>query len=847
MERRDSSLHPRRRRKEQGPVQYLLWWLYHLVILPADEALAWPKWLLRITRPIARYLGHRLGISERESIRAWVTSVLFIQPTVTPSPRVEERRRPPMRHPGAMLDLLSLATRPLSLRLRARASLMLNRYADQVGSSWQAAETPMRAVAIAIGLLVLAIVATTPLSIRDQLLLGACLWVLALAVRRITRRASNLILIGLSVLASLRYIWWRVSQTLDPSSAVDLTLGIGLLAAEAYTWTILLIGFLQNARPLGRQPVALPTDVTTWPAVDVMVPTYNEPLSVIKPTVLAALSLDWPADRLQVCVLDDGAREEVRVFAESVGARYIARTSHEGAKAGNINHALKLTTGEFVAIFDCDHIPVRAFLTTTLGWMVREPQCALVQTPHHFFSPDPFERNLGTFRQIPSEGGLFYGLVQEGNDFWNAAFFCGSCAVLRREPLMAIGGLAAETVTEDAHTALRLHRHGCTSAYLRCVLAGGLAVETFAAHVKQRIRWARGMAQIFRLDNPFSGKGLKPSQRLCYANAMLHFFGGLPRLVFLTAPLAYLYFKIHLLNASALLLAAYALPHLLQSAIANANMQGRFRHTVWNEAYETALSWYIAIPTLMALINPKGASFNVTAKGGRIENDFYDWRIAMPYLVLALANLGGIVLAVPSLLFWNAFESGTVLVNLVWALFNFVLLGVVLGVAAETSQRRTAHRVTREFSAVVELADGQRLDCSTVDFSMTGLRLRLPPGHTIQAGDPLRVILQQAAGENRFPGEVLQSRDGIIRIRLDEMHNAVQRDYVQCTFARADVWQGWNDKATRDKPLRSLAEVLSFGIFGYRALARRAMTQLKKLLFPVAARTVAPATVRDRR
>ena len=59
---------------------------------------------------------------------------------------------------------------------------------------------------------------------------------------------------------------------------------------------------------------------------------------------------------------------------------------------------------------------------------LRDPKCALVQTPHHFFSPDPFERNLGTFREIPNEGNLFYGLVQSGNDLWNATFFCGSCA-----------------------------------------------------------------------------------------------------------------------------------------------------------------------------------------------------------------------------------------------------------------------------------------------------------------------------------------------------------------------------------------------------------------------------------
>ncbi len=126
------------------------------------------------------------------------------------------------------------------------------------------------------------------------------------------------------------------------------------------------------------------------------------------------------------------------------------------------------------------------------GGFLKDDKLALVQTPHHFFSPDPFERNLANFRDVPSEGNLFYGLVQDGNDMWDATFFCGSCAVLRRSALEEIGGVAVETVTEDAHTFLKLHRLGYRSAYLRQPVSAGLATESLSAHVGQRIRWARG-------------------------------------------------------------------------------------------------------------------------------------------------------------------------------------------------------------------------------------------------------------------------------------------------------------------------------------------------------------------
>jgi cellulose synthase (UDP-forming) len=474
-----------------------------------------------------------------------------------------------------------------------------------------------------------------------------------------------------------------------------------------------------------------------------------------------------------------------------------------------------ITRGEFIAIFDCDHIPVRSFLTTTMGWFDRDPRCAMMQTPHHFFSPDPFERNLGTFRRVPNEGNLFYGLIQDGNDLWNATFFCGSCAVLRRGPLLEVGGIAVETVTEDAHTALKLHRLGYSTAYLRQVLAGGLATESLSGHIGQRIRWARGMAQIFRLDNPLTGPGLSVFQRLCYLNAMLHFFSGVPRLVFLTAPLAYLFFQFHIINAAALMLAAYAVPHLVQSSLANSHLQGRWRHSFWNEAYEAVLSWYIALPTTVALINPRLGKFNVTAKGGLVENDFFDWRISAPYLVLVTLNFMGALIAIPRMLFWNSFEADTVIINLVWTLFNLILLGAVLGVAAETRQVRTVPRVTKSQPAMLYRSDGTQLACESEDFSMHGLGLRTDVPLRVERGDLLSVGLRSDDREYIFPVEVAGARGNRIGLQLRELTIRQEQDYVRCTFGAPDAWSDWDRATQADAPLASFVEVFSFGATGY--------------------------------
>jgi cellulose synthase (UDP-forming) len=793
-------------------------WLWHLIVLPPGAARPWPQWMIRFIRPGVFALAKQLRVSNPSSVRSWVLSLLLVDPPQGTWASPETYAAGAKRKPPSLRALLHQATYPYIMPIAWSASQKLESASLALSRAYSQLHVAVRYALIGAAVLAFIITATTPLSLGQQLIVLTAMWILTLLVRQLSGYGPAIILMSVSVLASSRYIWWRLTQTTDQDSTLEAVLGFGLLAAEFYTWIVLVLGYIQNARPLRRKPAPLPADRRSWPTVDIYIPTYNEPLKVVRPTVLAALNLDWPADKLRVYLLDDGRRAEFREFAQACGVNYIIRSNNFHAKAGNLNHALKLTDGEFIAIFDCDHIPVRTFLTTTMGWFLRDKRCAMLQTPHHFFSPDPFERNLGTFRRVPNEGNLFYGLIQDGNDLWNATFFCGSCAVLRRGPLEEVGGIAVETVTEDAHTALKMHRRGYTTAYLRQVLAGGLATESLSGHIGQRIRWARGMAQIFRLDNPFLGKGLSFFQRLCYSNSMLHFFSGIPRLIFLTSPLTYLYFELHIINASAVMLAVYALPHLVQSSIANSHLQGRFRHSFWNEAYEAVLSWYIALPTTVALINPRLGKFNVTAKGGLVEHDFFDWRISAPYLVLVLLNIIGALIAIPRLLFWNSFEADTVVVNLIWTLFNLTLLGAVLGVAAETRQVRGTHRVIKSMPALLIMADGRRVGCETEDFSMGGVGVRLLTPGGVQRGDALELELVEQDREYRFPVEAVVVRGMHVGLKLLPMPIENEANYVRCTFASPGAWADWDRDAQPDRPLASLAEVFSFGATGYLRL-----------------------------
>lgn len=694
----------------------------------------------------------------------------------------------------------------------------VNRYATALldWHGWEHRHWRIAAMLATAGLFWLSM--TLPLSLHWQIVYGSVVFAMSLYIRRYTGTMFTIMMIVFSINQSSRYLYWRFTETLDLNSWTDGVFGVILLLAETYAWIVLILGYVQTIWPLKRKPEPMPADLTLWPTVDILIPTYNEDLKVVRPTVLAALAIDWPREKLTICILDDGRRDEFREFANSVGVTYISRDNNLHAKAGNINAGLAKTSGEFVAIFDCDHIPARSFLQMTIGWFLRDPKMGMIQTPHHFLSPDPFERNLGTFRRVPNEGELFYGLIQDGNDLWNATFFCGSCAVLRRSILMEVGGVAIETVTEDAHTALKMHRRGYNTAYISVPQAAGLATESLSRHVGQRIRWARGMAQIFRLDNPLFGKGLSVMQRLCYSNAMLHFFYGLPRMVFLLAPLSYLFFEARIIHASAFAIAAYALPHLAHANVTNSRIQGAHRHSFWAELYEATLAWYIFRPTLIALINPKLGKFNVTAKGGLVEKNFLDWEIGAPYLIMLALNVAGLLIGIARLFWWNAFETDTVILNLLWTIYNLIILGATIAVATETRQVRVNHRVNCNQKATLKLAGGRSVVCRASDYSEGGLGLQMPAAGMAPLNSQVRISLFMGDREYVFPARVISLRDTFVGVEFEGLDLQQQMNLVQCTLARADAWLDWSEHREVDHPLTGLKEIMFHSFKGYQQL-----------------------------
>lgn len=255
-------------------------------------------------------------------------------------------------------------------------------------------------------------------------------------LRRRLRTLVFRVLALTTIALGLYYFSYRYTRSLNLNA---LWFAIPLLLAETYSFIGSLLFILTLWKPAYRRPIPPPKGVT----VDVFITTYNEPLDVIRRTVEAALNIRYPH---QTYVLDDGNRPEVRELCRKLRCGYIVRGPEwEGrprhAKAGNINNALMQTTGEFILFLDADQIPAPSFLDQVLGYF-RDPKVAFVQTPQYFYNVPPQD-------PFANQAPLFYGPILQGKDGWNAAFFCGTNAVMRREALMHLGVLRYVQLVEQ--------------------------------------------------------------------------------------------------------------------------------------------------------------------------------------------------------------------------------------------------------------------------------------------------------------------------------------------------------------------------------------------------------------
>jgi hypothetical protein len=343
-------------------------------------------------------------------------------------------------------------------------------------------------------------------------------------------------------------------------------------------------------------------------AVDVYVCSYDEPVAVLEATLTGCALMSYPHT---TWLLDDGARPEIAALAEAWGARYMTRPDKAHAKAGNINHALPLTEGEFVLVLDADHVPLPDALETLVGYF-EDPKVALVQTPHDFSNHDSIQHyDLGRHEQ-----SVFFSAICVGKDHHNASFWCGSCALIRREALLSIGGVATDTIAEDFHTTIKLHRQGWRTHYDERIIAQGRAPHDLAAYLLQRDRWARGNLAVFTTpESPLRASELTASQRMSYLASLTGYLAGPVRLLMLTILAAVLWTGALPLQIGPLVLAGLWAPATLLMVLAGSALCRGQQRSSEATHYELCTAEIFA-RACRCIFRPGRTSFRVTPKEG---------------------------------------------------------------------------------------------------------------------------------------------------------------------------------------------------------------------------------------
>jgi cellulose synthase (UDP-forming) len=498
------------------------------------------------------------------------------------------------------------------------------------------------------------------------------------------RRTENIrrIIAVVAVLVTLYYLYWRYTETFNPAA---LFFSWALYAAEVFGAVSAFLFYFTVWRP--KQRTSLPPLVGR--SVDVLIPTKSEPVTVLRKTLLACGDLRYPHRTL---VLDDGNRPEVKTLCEELGCVYLARGSSEHAKAGNLNYGLKHSKAEFIAIFDADHVPLPRFIDKLIGYFV-DAEVGFVQVPQEFYNVDSIQhRTDRKQRKLWAEQYLFFSVIQPGRDAWNAAYFVGSCAMLRRRALDDIGGFATGSITEDMFTSIRLHAKGWSSVYHNENLAYGIAAETLKPFSIQRQRWGVGNWQVFVRANPLFMRGLTLPQRLCYLSSMIYPLEGLQKIVFYLTPPVALFTGVLPMQALDVNYLLHFIPYFLISTYGFNEMARGVGGQVLLEQYSMA-KFFTYLKTMFIPFMPKRSrDFTVTPKGEGSASAPVG--LIIPQYTVMLLSFTAILWALVELLLDRRSDRFIVAVNSFWALYNSGLaLAIVHFDFKKLVQRRVKFRI----------------------------------------------------------------------------------------------------------------------------------------------------------
>lgn len=599
------------------------------------------------------------------------------------------------------------------------------------------------------------------------------------------------------------YIYWRTRYTLAWSSIPDEVASFVLLASEYLGYIQQGIFYLLMSQGTNTKEITI-NSIQYTPTVDVLVATYNEPVSVLKRTLVACTYLDYPTDRLKIFVCDDGDRPEVENVANELGIIYIRRDNHSDAKAGNLNHAMSCSNGDLILTLDADMVPKSDFLKKSVPYFHKR-NVAFVQAPQLFFNPDPFQHNLSSVKQVANEQDFFMIEMESAKSRFNATMYVGSNCIFSRAALDSIGGFATGSITEDVATGMILQSRGYKTYFIKDVLARGLAPESFSEMLHQRQRWCRGNLQAFRKWNPIFYPGLSFAQRILYMSGALYWYFGVQKLVYIISPILFLDLSIQTLRASVFSIILFWFPQFYSSMITFRSIAKGRRTTFWSHIYETAMSPSLAGAALLETFHIKKLTFRVTKKGFSNSRIQIVWSALISHTVLFIATIFGFIRQIVMITQGHLIPPFFWIVDF-WALYNLIGIIFSIYVSIELPRPRKFERFALQVPIRVHTKSYTHTG-ELVDISEGGARIQLHEGPigltqdlhlSIQGVDGLISVRQvQTLLSGRFEMRLVWDRislkqyKGLVKLLFDQPEDVTTQFKIRetsntiLTFIRA--------------------------------------------------------------
>lgn len=567
----------------------------------------------------------------------------------------------------------------------------------------------------------------------------------------------------LNILFSCIYLIWRLFFTIPVEyGTVSIVAGVSLFVVEFLGMLEAMVHYFNmndvTIRPLPEVPAE------RFPDVDIFIATYNEPCDLLYKTVNGCKHMKYPdKKKVHIYLCDDGKRAEVRQLAEKMGVHYLDREDHAHAKAGNLNHAMSVTSSPYIVTFDADMIPHSNFLLHTIPYFIGQEMenegkeekdqvhLGFVQTPQAFYNPDLFQYNLYSEGRIPNEQDYFYRDIQVSRNKSNSVIYGGSNTVLSRKALEDIGGFFDETITEDYGTGILLQKKGYVCYATNEVLAAGLSPTDLKSLINQRIRWARGVISTNRkLHVMFSGE-LSLAQKVNYWASEWYWYAPLKRLIYFMSPILYAVFGYMVIKCTLWQILIFWLPMYITSNISLRMLSRNIRTTKWTSIYETVLFPFLLVPVLLETVGIRMKQFKVTKKG-EVENERGKNLVYLiPFALLVVLSVIGIFNCIHQIFESN--DMGPVVV-LFWLFMNMFTLTMAMFFIAGRDFMRKSERAQVTLHCELRTKSGV-YECETINISEEGLALKLDRPVNVNDGEPASLRLWDARYEAELKAQIV--------------------------------------------------------------------------------------------